>query len=275
MMAARGCADARTSGNGGGKAPVIIDRESPIALYRQIADDLAGALEGRYRIGQRLPSESELMAIYQVSRITVRQALAHLAARGLLVRQQGKGTFVAAPRVRQDLRQLAGFVDVLTAQGLEHETRLLFFGPEVAPPAVRERLDLSGDDVLTFRRLYLLDGRPLALTVVHYPPEVGITIEREAAERHSSQVLLTNHAGIAIGHADLTIRAAPLEADLAAILGLPAVTTALVEERLTYCTAGLPREHSTLYLHPDSCELHLTVQPGQALAHAVRPAAQS
>lgn len=252
---------------------MIIDRESPIALYRQIADDLAGALEERYRVGQRLPSESALMATYRVSRITVRQALAHLTARGLLVRQQGKGTFVAAPHVRQDLRQLTGFVDVLTAQGLDPETRLLSFGPQLAAPNIRERLQLVGAEVLTFRRLYLLDSRPLALTEVHYPPEVGIAIEREAAERHSSQVLLTSHAGIAIGHADLTIRAAPPDADLAAILELPANTTALVEERLTYCTAGLPREHSTLYLHPASCELHLTVTPGQALAHAVRPAA--
>lgn len=255
----------------GKEGAVIIDRESPIALYRQIADDLAGALEARYHVGQRLPSESALMATYGVSRITVRQALGHLTARGLLVRQQGKGTFVAAPRVRQDLRQLTGFVDVLTAQGLDPETRLLSFGPQSAPPAVRECLALRGDELLSFRRLYLLDGRPLALTVVHYPPEVGVMIEREAAKRHSSQVLLARHAGIAIGHADLTIRAAPLDADLAADLGLAAGTTALVEERLTYCTAGLPREHSTLYLHPDSCELHLTVQPGQTLAHAVRP----
>lgn len=250
---------------------MIVDRESPIALYRQIADDLAGALRAQYRVGQRLPSESELMATYGVSRITVRQALGHLAARGLLVRQQGKGTFVAAPRVRQDLRQLTGFVDVLTAQGLAPETRLLTFGPQVAPPAVHERLDLRGDDVLTFRRLYLLDGRPIALTVVHYPPEVGVAIEREAAERYSSQVLLTKHAGIMIGHADLTIRAAPLDADLAASLALATETIALVEERLTYCTAGLPREYSTLYLHPGSSELHLTVQPGQTFAHAVRP----
>jgi GntR family transcriptional regulator len=253
---------------------VTINRESPIALYRQIADDLAGALTARYRVGQRLPSESELMSTYGVSRITVRQALGHLTARGLLVRQQGKGTFVAAPRVRQDLRQLTGFVDVLTAQGLSPATTLLTFGPQSAPAMVGERLQLDGADVLTFRRLYRLDDRPLALTEVHYPPAVGIMIEREAAEQHSSQVLLTEHAGITIGHADLTIRAAPLDTDLAQPLGLTSGATALIEERLTYCTAGLPREHSTLYLHPEFCELHLTVQPGQSLAHAVRPVAR-
>jgi len=254
---------------------LIVDRESPVALYRQIAEDLAGAVSGRYHVGQRLPSESELMVSYGVSRITVRQALAHLTARGLLVRQQGKGTFVATPRVRQDLRRLTGFVDVLTAQGLEPETHLLDFGPQIVEPTLRERLQLAGGETLAFRRLYLLDGRPLALTEVHYPPAVGIMIEHEAAEQHSSHLLLTEFAGLAIGHADLTIRAAALEADVARYLDLPSGAVALTEERLTYCTAGIPREHSTLYLHPDSCELHLTVQPGQALAHAVRPTSEN
>lgn len=248
----------------------MIDRESPIALHRQIAEDLTGALHGRYRPGQRLPSESALMATYGVSRITVRQALAHLTARGLLVRRQGKGTFVAAPRVRQDLGRLVSFVDVLTAQGLEPETRLLDFAPRPAPARIRELLQLPGEEALAFRRQYRLDGRPLALTEVYYPPAVAAAITRAAAERHSSHTLLTEFAGIAIGHAELTIRAAPPEETLAGWLGLAPGAAALIEERVTFCTAGLPREHSTLYLHPDACELHLTAYPGQAVVRAVR-----
>lgn len=248
----------------------MIDRDSPVALHRQIADDLASALPERYHPGERLPSESALMLQYGVSRITVRQALAHLAARGLLVRQQGKGTFVAVPPTRQEARNLSGFVDILTAQGLEPETHLLNFAERAASPQLRARLQLDGDYVLTFRRQYLLAGRPLALTEVSFPPAVALLITREAAERHSSHTLLTACVGLAIGHAELAIRTAVLGDDVAACLALPAGSVALVEERLTYCTAGVPREHSTLYLHPDACELHLTMQPGQALAHAVR-----
>jgi len=231
---------------------VIIDRDSPVALHRQIADDLAAALAGHYHPGERLPTESALMIKYGVSRITVRQALATLTVRGLLVRRSG------------------GFVDILTAQGLEPETRLLDFAERRADPQIVARLGLTGDHALTFRRQYLLDGRPLALTEVWLPPAVALLLDREAAERLSSHALLTERAGLAIGHAELAIRTTALRDDLAAQLSLPNGSAALVEERLTYCTAGVPREHSTLYLHPDACELQLTIEPGQALAHAVR-----
>ena len=253
------------------KDDVIIDRDSPVALHRQIADDLAAALADHYHPGERLPTESALMLKYGVSRITVRQALASLTTRGLLVRQQGKGTFVAERSLRQEAPQLNGFVDILTAQGLEPETRLLDFAERRASPRIVARLGLSADYALTFRRQYLLDGRPLALTEVWFPPAIAALIERDDAERHSSHVLLTEYVGLAIGHAELAIRTTILRDDMAAQLSLPSGSAALVEERLTYCTAGIPREHSTLFLHPDACELQLTIEPRQALAHAIRP----
>lgn len=249
---------------------MIIDRDSPVALHRQIADDLAQTLAGHYHPGQRLPTESALMIKYGVSRITVRHALANLTARGLLVRQQGKGTFVAARSLRPEARHAGGFVDILTAQGLEPETRLLGFAERRASPQIAARLGLTDDYALTFRRQYLLDGHPLALTEVWFPPAVALLIDRAAAERHSSYTLLAECAGLTIGHAELAIRTAVVRDEMAAQLALPSGSTALIEERLTYCTAGIPREHSTLYLHPDACELQLTIEPGQALAHAVR-----
>jgi GntR family transcriptional regulator len=244
----------------------MVDRGSPVPLYQQIADDLAGALPTRFADG-RLPSEAELVAAYGVSRITVRQALAHLAERGLLVRKQGKGTFVATPRVRQDLRRLDGFADVLAAQGLQPETHLLAFGIGAATARAREQLGLPTGEALGFRRQYLAEGRPIAVTEVYYPPALAAHITREAADRHSSYALLTRFARRTIGHAVLTIRVQRVAADLAQALGVPSDTAALVEERLTYDTTGQPLEHSTLYLHPDACELHLTVQPGLALTH--------
>lgn len=247
----------------------MVDRDSPVPLYQQIADDLAGALSTRFAEG-RLPSEAELVAAYGVSRITVRQALAHLAERGLLVRKQGKGTFVATPRVRQDLQRLDGFADVLAAQGVQPETRLLSFGVGPASARAHEQLGLPTGEALGFQRQYLAEGHPLAVTEVYYPPALAAQITREAADQHSSHTLLTRFANRAIGHAVLTIRVQQVAAGLAQALGVPPDTAVLVEERLTYDTAGQPLEHSTLYLHPDACELHLTVQPGLALTHAFK-----
>ncbi len=247
-----------------------LERESPIALYRQIAADLAAALVTDYQLGQRLPSENALMAQYAVSRITIRQALAELAMRGLVVRQQGKGTFVAAPQGPQNPYPLTGLGDLLTAQGLTPETTLLFFGPRRPAPPICERLQLVHDEALAFQRLYRVAGLPIALTEVYYPPEVGIMITEAAAAAHSSQALLTEHAGVILGHAELHIRATVLTPTIATLLALSPTVPVLIEERVTYCTAGIPREHSTLYLRPDCCELQLTIQPGQSLARAVQ-----
>jgi DNA-binding GntR family transcriptional regulator len=249
---------------------VTINRDSPVALHRQIAEDLAAELAGHYHPGERLPTENALMIKYGVSRITVRQALASLTARGLLIRQQGKGTFVAEHALRQEAPPLSGFVDILTAQGLEPATCLLDFAERRPSQQVADHFALADGIALTFRRQYLIDGRPLALTEVWFPPSVALLIDREDAEHHSSHALLTECAGLTIGHVDLAIRTAILRDDLAVQLGLPSGSAALVEERLTYCTAGIPREHSTLYLHPDACELQMTIEPGQTLAHAVR-----
>lgn len=254
-----------------GQVMTRLQRESPVALYRQIAIDLAATLTTQYEVGQRLPSENELMTSYGVSRITIRQALTALATQGLIVRQQGKGTFVAPTHLRQDQPPPTGFVDMLTAQGLEPETMLLSFGPRQISGSVARRLQLEQGEALGFRRLYRLAGRPLALTEVYYPPAIGVTITRAAAEAHSSQLLLTKFAGVILGHADLQIRAATIAADLAAALAVDPGLPVLIEDRLSYCTAGLPREHSTLYLHPNFCELHLTLQAGQPLAHAIHP----
>jgi len=81
-----------------------INRHSGVPLYGQIARDLEAQLAGTYEPGDRLPSVSELAERYEVNRLTVHEALGVLVRRGLVTIVKGKGSFVALPIIRWDLR---------------------------------------------------------------------------------------------------------------------------------------------------------------------------
>ncbi|PIJ50067.1 MULTISPECIES: GntR family transcriptional regulator [unclassified Erwinia] len=97
-------------------------------MYIQIKEYLRSRiLEGSYSPNQKMPSESEMMDAFSVSRITIRQALNDLQSEGLVFKVHGKGTFVAGPRATQDLGQLQGFGIAMRQMGYETYSRLLSF----------------------------------------------------------------------------------------------------------------------------------------------------
>jgi GntR family transcriptional regulator len=247
-----------------------VTRSSPVALYRQVADDLVQTYVNGHGGGARLPTEAELAVHYGVSRITIRQALGHLADRGLIVRTQGKGTFVSEPRIHQDLQRLAGFHDSLVEHNIIPVTRLLEYGPRQAPPRVQQILRLSDPGACFLKRQYLVDGRPLAVGEVYMPPRFLETVSRETAEQHPSYALLRQFGGVTIDRAEVTIRAQQAEGDLAGLLGVPSRAATMVLERLTYAATGEPCEHTTLYLRADAYEFGLTIDGGVSLAANIR-----
>ncbi len=94
-------------------------RQRPLPLYAQIKEALReGILDGTYRQHERIPSESDLMASYGVSRITVRQALGDLENEQLIFKIPGKGAFVSRPKPFQQLAKLQGFAEAVGARGM-------------------------------------------------------------------------------------------------------------------------------------------------------------
>src|SRR5580698_11199034 len=80
-------------------------------LYSRVETVLANEItNGDVRVGDQLPTEDSLIARFGVSRITVRRAIQNLVSRGVVEIRRGKGTFVAAPKITQDLTELSGFV---------------------------------------------------------------------------------------------------------------------------------------------------------------------
>jgi GntR family transcriptional regulator len=159
-------------GAGTGQPPRIV-REPGTTVHGQIEDWLAGQIAGAALApGDRLPAEKELAAWFGVSRMTLRHALAELARRGLVTRTAGRGggTFVAAPKLEQDLTTLAGFSEQLRRHGMEAGARVLSARSRLAGPAAGAALGLGPDDlVYEVRRVRLGDGWPIALERSLFP----------------------------------------------------------------------------------------------------------
>src|SRR5689334_1103763 len=148
----------------GARQPPQIVREPGTTVHGQIEDWLAGQIAaGTLAPGDRLPTEKDLAAWFGVSRMTLRHALAELARRGLVTRTAGRGggTFVAAPKLEQDLTTLAGFSEQLRRHGMVAGARVLSARSRPAGPVAAPALRLGEEDlVYEARRVRLGRGRP-------------------------------------------------------------------------------------------------------------------
>lgn len=142
---------------------------APDYKHVRVRDYLRGLVVQELSVGDAVPSERELRDRFTVSRMTVRQAIDALVNEGLLVREQGRGTFVAPPKIDMELR-LVGFGDDMRRRGLEPSGRLLDAETASAPHDVAEALELAvGDPVHHVQRLRCADGVPMAVEETWLP----------------------------------------------------------------------------------------------------------
>ena len=158
-----------------GRRPKLV-RGPGVTVHGQIEDWLADAIAaGRLAPGDRLPTEQNLADWLGVSRMTLRQALAQLAQRGLVTRTVGRsgGTFVAEPKVEQDLTVLAGFSEQLRRHGLVAGARVLAAAEIRASAAAAAALEIGlGAPVYEVRRLRLAGGQPILIEHSLFPAQL-------------------------------------------------------------------------------------------------------
>lgn len=125
--------------------------------------------KGELAPGDKLPSERDLAAAHGLARMTVRQALTELVTAGLLYREQGRGTFVSAPRIQQ--RNISSFTETVKLRGLKPETKVNSFTVCEPPVAAADALG-SKADVYRAVRIRLADGTPVALEEIFIPTHI-------------------------------------------------------------------------------------------------------
>ncbi|RJQ82658.1 GntR family transcriptional regulator [Pseudonocardiaceae bacterium YIM PH 21723] len=192
--------------------------------------------------GTPIPTERTLATQFDVSRTTVRQALAELTVEGRLLRVQGKGTFAAAPKVAQRL-QLSSYTEDMRAQGRQPASRLLE-ATEVSAEAELARLlgIRSGAKVLRLRRLRLADGEPMAIEASYLPLGRFRGLRRHVNAGGSLYKILSDRFGVRMGHAEETIETALASPDEAELLGADIGLPMLLLSRHSFDSDGMPFE---------------------------------
>lgn len=219
---------------------MTLEPSSPLPLYHQLERVLAERIaEGRYRDG--FPGDLELAAEFGVSRGTVRQALDRLSRSGLIVRHQGRGSFVAAP-LEYPLGRFYHFAHDMQVRGIPESSRVLARGIVKAPAAVATALGLGrGDRVLRIVRLRMAGERPLLLETSHFPDDVGAPLRFVDLSAGSLYDLL-EHSGVRLSRVTEEVHPVSLRADEAEPFGLPARVPAFAVERVALA-GERPVEH--------------------------------
>ena len=163
----------------------IAARKQP--LYDQLVDILTEKIEHEYRPGDLLPSERELSKYYGLSRTTVRLALQELERLGLVVRQHGRGTFVADRSVQAtNLSQTYSFTDQMREMGREPSTTILEFAEIDADKNLAEKMRVRmGDKLFKIERLRCADGMPMMVERTYMPVRKFMSLKRPMLEHAS------------------------------------------------------------------------------------------
>ncbi len=236
-----------------------IDRSSRYPIYLQIYNQLRDAIwRGFWQPGDKLPTEQALIAQFEVSRISIRQAFDRLVSENLVYRHQGRGTFVAKPSIRSDAMRIINFSDDMARRGLKPSTRLL--SKQLVPVSLgtAERLQIPmGDTVAVIQRLRLADDEVISLevsTLVHaYCP--GILNKHDYAQYSLRRTLLEDY-NIRLVRATQTIQAILATKELARQMHIAPGSAILLLNRLTYSQREIPVEVLLIYYRADRYILH-------------------
>ena len=209
------------------------------ARYRSIAADIAAKIRaGEYAPGEALPTQRALSASYDVTLMTLRQALRQLSDEGLIVQQPGRGTFVAPHPLAYQLGPLRSLADDLKEQGHQVHTTVLGRSVRRVPAEVAGQLRVRpGESALRLERLRAFAGRPAIHQVSWIRPPYGEAIRDQDFAGVSLYTALAE-TGILVAHAAETIQPALLTAAIARHLGEPEGSPVFVSHRVSHTLDG-------------------------------------
>jgi GntR family transcriptional regulator len=217
-----------------------------VPLYHQIQQLIRHRVaKNHYSPGSQIPSEHELCRELKVSRITVREALKELVREGMLLKVQGKGTFVApdAALPLPPIKYTGALEDIY-----ERVLRLDVVDVEMSrvpvPPSLRQLLGLPAyeTEVTCIKRLRNINGEPFSFTVNYLPVSIGDRIRKEDLFTAPLMAILEGEINIPIRRADETVEAAPADPEVSSRLRIPVLYPVMHVTRTMYTEGDKPFE---------------------------------
>ena len=214
-------------------------------LYAQVKKRITESLvRGEWTPGQVIPSEIELAHIYDVSQGTVRKAIDELTAESILIRRQGKGTFVA-PHNEENVQ--LRFLRLTSSMGIKEklDNQLVSFSKEKASNQLAKTLNInSAATVISLKRVLTFNDKPLILDIIKIPAASfrGLTAERVVEKKGSMYRMYETDFGIRMLHADEKIKAVSANYEAASLLGVKEHSPLLSVERVSFTYDDQPIE---------------------------------
>tara|TARA_B100000768_G_scaffold173394_1_gene182636 strand:- start:157 stop:864 length:708 start_codon:yes stop_codon:yes gene_type:complete len=214
-------------------------------LYEEVKKKITQSLiQGEWVPGEAIPSEIELANIYDVSQGTVRKAIDDLSAESILVRRQGKGTYVATHN--EENIQLR-FLRLTSNFGLKEklDNQLISFSKEKATNKLAKILNINpASTIINLKRILTFNEKPLILDVIKIPAQSfrGLTAEMVIEKKGSMYRMYEADFGIRMLRADEKIKAVTANSESASLLNVKENFPLLSVERLSYTYDNKPLE---------------------------------
>ncbi|MBB1627761.1 GntR family transcriptional regulator [Achromobacter sp. UMC71] len=230
-------------------------------LYAQVEAGLAAEIaSGALPTGGQLPAEEQLMGRFGVSRTTLRKAIENLVGRGLVEIRRGKGTFVAQPRLTQELTQLTGFAEDMIVLGKNPTARLLDKRIVEADSTVAQQLNLPvGAKVYRIERLRLADGVAMSFDETYLPLDIGEKVVSHDLDVEPIFDLLENKYLVPLIEARYQLEAVTAEANVAAALGVKVGAPIFLIVRTSFTLGGKPIDYEKLFYRGDLIRFSTTL----------------
>jgi GntR family transcriptional regulator len=219
------------------KKPMIwLRKQWPLPIYYQLKEALREQIEsGVLKPHERLPSERELEETYHISRMTARRALSELEVEGYVYRQQGRGSFVAEPKIRQGLLRLTSFTEDMHARGLVPGARVIDVEVLSGDEELARRLKAAPDEqFVKIQRVRLANGEPMSLETSFLRRKFCEGIEKIDFTDRSLYKMLRDRYGIYLSRAEQVLEVKLADEYEAEILGVKKGAPMWMMERLTY-----------------------------------------
>lgn len=229
-----------------------------VPVYIQIHNEIRKEIEsGKWAVGERIPSERQLSQDFDVSRMTLRQAIQTLVDEGILQRQVGSGTYVASSKVQEKMSGTTSFTEITERQGKKPSSKTVSY--HVADPSISEleKLKLKdGDQVLRMERIRYADQQPICFEVATIPIEIVNTLNKKDITS-SLYKALEDKAGLKLGNATQTVSAILASEKIANFLNVKRGSAILRVRQVTTLDDGRPFEYVRSQYAGDRFEFYL------------------
>ena len=227
--------------------PTRILRDTPIPCHYQLSELLRQEIEsGRWKVGEQIPVEEDLCVHFSLSRTTVRKSLDALVRLGLLHREQGRGTFVAEPKLVEGLvNRPIGFFDDMKERGITVVTKVLELRRTEPTPIVARELQIAqGATVIEARRVRYIMDLPVVVVNSYVPYELCPSLLEADLTHTGLYQFLREHGGYKTYRAKSFVEAVPADEMEAELLWVESGTPLLMIESTVYLADGRPIDYN-------------------------------